>query len=72
MDVPQYDVFAGHSLKEALWIEAVGDLETSVERMKAIASEQPGAYFVFCVRTHAVVASVDTTQTPGKTQTVPA
>ena len=71
MNVPQYDLFAGHSPTDALWIEAAGELDASVQRMKTLANQQPGAYFVFCVRTHAIVASVDTTPTPDEKQTVP-
>jgi hypothetical protein len=60
MSVPLYDVFRGHPNKEALWIEAVDGLGAANDRMKEHAQRIPGSYFVFCQRTHAVMARIDT------------
>ncbi len=60
MSVPEYDLFCGIFDKNAMWLEAVEGLGNAFERMKDLASEAPGSYFVFCTRTHQVMASVDT------------
>lgn len=60
MNAPQYDIFSGVFDRDALWLEAVEGLGSSFERMKELASHSPGAYFVFCTRSHKVLASVDT------------
>jgi hypothetical protein len=62
MAVPSYDIFRGYSLEtDVLWIESVEGLGAAAERMRAIAAEKPGPYFVFSVRDHEVLASIDTT-----------
>jgi hypothetical protein len=60
MSVPLYDVFRGHPNKEALWIEAVDGLGAANDRMKEHAQRIPAPYVVFCQRTHAVMARIDT------------
>ena len=62
MNAARYHIFSGHNMEDALWLEAVERLDASVERMKNLAGQQPGAYFVFCTRTYSVVASLDTNQ----------
>lgn len=58
--VPTYDIFAGQfGFTEVLWIESVEGLGNAQERMKDIARHKPGPYFVFCTRTHQMLASVD-------------
>ncbi len=64
MSVPEYDLFSGIFDKNAMWLEAVEGLGNAFERMKDLASEAPGSYFVFCTRTHQVLASVDTSVLP--------
>jgi hypothetical protein len=54
MKIPQYDIFCGQTDKDALWLEAVEGLG-----MQALATQTPGAYFVFCQRTHEILASID-------------
>jgi hypothetical protein len=64
MNVPQYDIFSGALDKNALWLEAVDGLGPAFERMKQIAANSPGTYFVFCSSTHKVLASIDTSAGP--------
>jgi hypothetical protein len=60
MTVPKYEVFSGLRDKDAVWLECVEGLGAAYECMKEIAAKSPGPYFVFCARTHRVLASIDT------------
>jgi hypothetical protein len=60
MKIPQYDIFSGETDKDALWLEAVEGLGTAKDRMQVLATQTPGPYFVFCQRTHKILASIDT------------
>jgi hypothetical protein len=60
MSAPQYDIFRGSQDKGALWVEAVDGLGRANDRMKEHALQNPGPYFVFCYRTQAILASIDT------------
>jgi hypothetical protein len=57
---PQYDIFSGHIDKDALWLEAVDGPGAACDRMKEHAKQTPGPYFVFCQKTHKVLAHIDT------------
>ena len=60
--VPFFEIFRGHSGdRDAAWLESVQGLSAAEERMKEIASESPGAYFVFSISDRLALASVDTT-----------
>lgn len=43
-----------------MWIEAVEGLEAASHRMRLLATEKPGEYFVFCTQTNKVLNAVDT------------
>ena len=58
-----FDIFSG-TFKKASWIEAVQGLSNARERMQQIAEEKPGQYFLFCTRTHASVAEIQTFAMP--------
>ena len=46
--LPTFDIFRGHYQdKDATWVDAVEGLGKARERMKQIATEKPGPYFVF-------------------------
>jgi hypothetical protein len=60
MRFPTYDIFCGHVDKDAVWIETVDGLGAATDRMKQLAEEKPGPYFVFCTETHKVLASIHT------------
>jgi hypothetical protein len=62
MAVPLYDVFSGHEHGDAIWLDAVEGLSNAAARMKQLAADKPGAYFVFSHETWRVVASIDTAQ----------
>jgi hypothetical protein len=55
-----FDIFSGELEKDARWLEAVQGLASAKERMKQIAAERPGKYFIFCVADRAVLGSMDT------------
>jgi len=62
MSVNQYDIFSGVIDKNAMWVEAVEGLGASIKRMKELATDSPGHYFVFCANTHKVLASIDNSE----------
>ena len=48
LSLPTFDIFRGHYQdKDATWIDAVKGLGNVRDRMRQIANENPGAYFVF-------------------------
>jgi len=60
--VPAYEVFFGQfGTATAQWRERVDGLGCAYERMKELAHQEPGSYFVFCSRTRRVLACIDTT-----------
>jgi hypothetical protein len=58
--IPEYDIFSGSSPNDALWLEAVAGLDVACEKMMQHADKSPGPYFVFCQKTHKVLAHVNT------------
>jgi hypothetical protein len=62
--VPTFDIFRGHpGNKDVMWTESVEGLAAADERMKVLAAETPGPYFVFSLLSHAVLGIIDTTYT---------
>jgi len=60
--VPKFDIFFGRYRDgDAQWLECAEGLGMAYERMKELAMERPGPYFVFSCPTREVLASVDTT-----------
>jgi hypothetical protein len=55
-----FDIFSGELEKDATWLEAVQGLGSAKERMKQIAAERPGKYFIFCLADSSVLESMDT------------
>jgi hypothetical protein len=64
MKIPQYDIFSGKVDGDSIWLEAVEGLGAANDRMEEHAKRTPGPYFIFCQRTHAVLASIDTSASP--------
>jgi hypothetical protein len=62
MKVPRYDIFSGLDTSDpyAKWLEAVEGLGAAAHRMKQIARDKPGYYFVSNTQTHKVLASINT------------
>jgi hypothetical protein len=59
--LPTFDVFRGHYQEaDPVWIESVQGLGEARERMKQIATETLGAYFVFSVGDQLVLDIMDT------------
>ena len=59
-----YDVFAGEPGKDALWVQAVAGLENAQQRMRQIAAEKPGKYFLFCAAEDAVISQIESFARP--------
>ena len=62
MTVPQYHIFLGLD-GDAICMEAVDGLGKAHDRMKELAADFPGPYFILCAQTHSIVATVDTSDT---------
>ena len=62
IDIPSYEVFSGLGFKDAEWIEAVPGLGAAINRMKQLAQEQPGPYFVFSLKSRTVLDSINTSK----------
>jgi hypothetical protein len=56
-----YDIFSGLKDFEPMWLESVQGYDLAYERMKEIAFQKPGSYFVFCTATSSIICAVDTT-----------
>lgn len=57
----EYDIFVGLTDKQQpMWIETIVGLEAASERVRQIACEKPGNYFVFDASRNQIVDSVDT------------
>jgi hypothetical protein len=66
MDTPRFDIFSGQTDKNAVWVESVEGLGNASERMLELAQKTPGRYFVFCLNTHRVLASIDNSMDFGR------
>jgi hypothetical protein len=64
VEISRYDIFSGWKNKDAMWLEAIDGLITACDKMKQHAKLIPGPYFVYCVDTQRVLASVDTLISP--------
>ncbi len=60
MPVPTFDIFSGSPDGEAMWIEVVCGLGAANDRMQHLATQKPGAYFVFDPTQRTVLAKIDT------------
>ena len=61
--VGKYKIVSGcFGSHEVMWLESVDGLEAAHNRMKEIATERPGKYFIFSSNTKVAIASIDTTE----------
>lgn len=59
-----YDVFAGEPGKDAIWVQAVAGFENAQQRMRQIATDKPGKYFLFCAAQDSVIAQIESFARP--------
>jgi hypothetical protein len=60
MRVPMFGIFSGYfGDKNAKWIEAVEGLGNAADRMKQLAAEKPGSYFVYSIEERMALAAID-------------
>jgi hypothetical protein len=57
---PKFDIFSGQIDSNALWLESVEGLSKARDRMRQIAAEKPGRYFVFSPASNSVLAETET------------
>ena len=71
MNVPTFQIFEGSGDPEthAVWVEYVEGLREALDRMKVLAAEKPGPYFVSHIASKQVLASIDSR--PGRTRGKP-
>jgi hypothetical protein len=58
-DTP-FDILAGSPGRDAKWIESLEGLDLAQARMRQLAAQQPGAYFIFNTWNMCVVSEVNT------------
>lgn len=70
MRVSMFDIFSGRfGDGNAMWVQAVEGLGNAADRMKQLAAESPGPYFVYSTQQRIVVARIDSsTQQNGPAQ----
>jgi hypothetical protein len=66
METAEFDIFSGAIDQDAVWVAVVEGLDSACALMRECASKQHGKYFVYCMRTHRVLDSIDTTQPDGE------
>lgn len=59
-----FDIFFGVPGADPLWRESVQGLMQARERMRQIATQTPGPYFIFSVDSQSILAQVDTAAKP--------
>lgn len=60
MDGRTYDVFRGGTQNDAVWLEAVPGFLNALQRVKEIAWNEPGQYFVYEARSCSTIVQIDT------------
>jgi hypothetical protein len=55
-----FNIFSGFKNSHPTWVDATESYDAAYERMKEVAFQKPGTYFVFCTVTKQVVCSIDT------------
>jgi len=58
---PPFDIFAGPADQHAIWLEQVRGLANARARMRELAEQTPGTYFIFAPQSHTVLGQIDTT-----------
>jgi hypothetical protein len=57
---PKYDIFSGQIDINAMWVESVEGLSNARDRMRQIAADKPGRYFIFSPASNSVLAEMET------------
>jgi hypothetical protein len=57
---PTFDVWSGAPEKSGKYLETVGGLGKAQQRVKALAAQNPGKYFIFSVWNSCVLDQIDT------------
>lgn len=62
MNTPRYDIYSGHNCRDAVWLESIEGLASAGSRMRQLAAQLPGPYFLYSQQARAVLASLDTSR----------
>jgi hypothetical protein len=60
VDEETFDIFSGAPEENGLWVEAVEGLSSAHQRMRQIAAETPGEYFLLSSTDQSIFTRVDT------------
>jgi hypothetical protein len=60
VDEETFDIFSGASDENGLWVEAIEGLSNARQRMKQIATEKPGKYFLFSGSSQSILTRIET------------
>jgi hypothetical protein len=55
----KFDIFSGQ-IDNAMWLESVEGLSKARDRMRQIAAQNPGRYFIFSPASNKVLAEMET------------
>ena len=60
MDEATFDIFSGAPEEHGLWVEAIEGFSNARQRMREIAAETPGTYFLFSGSSQSILARTRT------------
>jgi len=64
MQEPTFDIWSGIPEKSGKWLETVAGLGNARRRMKELAAQTPGKYFIFSVWNSCVLDQIETHEGP--------
>jgi len=64
MQEPTFDIWSGTPDKSGKWLETVAGLGNAQRRMKQLAAQTPGKYFIFSVWNGCVLDQIETREEP--------
>jgi hypothetical protein len=59
MPIPQFDIFLGAPDKNAMWLECADNFDSAKAKMRKLATENPGTYFLFSSTYRKVLEVID-------------
>jgi hypothetical protein len=59
MDEGTFDIFVGAPEGNGLWVEAVEGLSNAHQRMRQIAAQKPGKYFLFSRSSKSILTRIN-------------
>ena len=60
VDKEAFDIFSGSPDDNGLWIEAITGFSNAGQRLRQIAADKPGKYFLFSATDQSILTRIDT------------